>query len=49
MIGDMRLYKLDVIQEYHGVEEVMSGLSNEDNYITECQRVIEKEHSVMFK
>ena len=48
-IGNMRLYKLDVVRECHDVEEVMLGLSYEDDYVTECQRVVEKEYSVVFK
>ena len=48
-IGNMRLYELDIVQECHDVEEVTLGLSYEDDYVTECQRVVEKEYSVMFK
>ena len=40
---------LDVVQECHDVEEVTLGLSYNDDYVTECQRVVEKEYSVVFK
>ena len=48
-IGNMRLYELDVVRECHDVKEVTLGLSYKDDYVTKCQRVVEKEYSVVFK
>ena len=39
----------DIVQKGHNVEKVTLRFSNEDNDITESQRVVEQKHRIVFE